>query len=673
MGYGGRTSKGLEFLEKKRAEEMEQASKRRKLEGAQAALENMPDYDPLPASGEIPEYNPEPSYEEGGPSQPLSTSGQPEPNHIEGLPQGWCGCPPMGTPLGFFLPCKTPLGAKHLKKIPDEHHFTPGQCITMAWERFGQEVGLVLDLTNTTRYYDSKDWTEHGIEYVKLPCRGRGQTPEPHSVNAFMWEAMRFQDIMQKSGQPKLMVVHCTHGFNRTGYMIANFIMRVGINVKYSENTLEEALNKFAHTRSPGIYKDHYIEQLYKYHHMRRPSAMKTPSVPAWKGVDSLPGSPGPEAVEEQEQPNDTFQHDDPLGEGIHPEMAEMLQKGVMEACMGNVNQRNLRFPGSQPVSLDLQNMSMLEARRYYVTWKADGTRYMLLIRSDGTYLIDRKFKITRVEMRFPTRDMTPHHFTLLDGEMVVDEDTVSGLRTRRFLVYDLMMSRGKSFIHEGFERRFQTIHDDIIKPRNMDKQNCAAGRISYNYGAELFSTRRKDFWQLQTSQKILNEVIPAMSHESDGLIFQSWQDPYKPGTCDELLKWKFGSHNSVDFLCKLDADGTAGLYLLETRGRRKDHVRLEGARFVIPEGNEFAQSAEECNGKIVECRYLKDEDAWELMRFRVDKGTANAYFVYEKVLKSIKDNITEDKLLKHISHVVGVGRPYDAERKYLAQRGRRP
>jgi hypothetical protein len=85
-----------------------------------------------------------------------------------------------------------------------------------------------------------------------------------------MWEAMRFQDIMQKSGQPKLMVVHCTHGFNRTGYMIANFIMRVGINVKYSENTLEEALNKFAHTRSPGIYKDHYIEQLYKYHHMRR-------------------------------------------------------------------------------------------------------------------------------------------------------------------------------------------------------------------------------------------------------------------------------------------------------------------------------------------------------------------------------------------------------------------
>lgn len=51
---------------------------------------------------------------------------------------------------------------------------------------------------------------------------------------------------------------------------------------------------------------------------------------------------------------------------------------------------------------------------------------------------------------------------------------------------------------------------------------------------------------------QVLDQMIPSMSHESDGLIFQSWQDPYKPGTCDELLKWKFASHNSVDFLLKV-------------------------------------------------------------------------------------------------------------------------
>ncbi len=37
------------------------------------------------------------------------------------------------------------------------------------------------------------------------------------------------------------------------------------------------------------------------------------------------------------------------------------------------------------------------------MTWKADGTRYMLILLRWGTYLVDRKFFITRVQMRWPT------------------------------------------------------------------------------------------------------------------------------------------------------------------------------------------------------------------------------------------------------------------------------
>ena len=36
--------------------------------------------------------------------------------------------------------------------------------------------------------------------------------------------------------------------------------------------------------------------------------------------------------------------------------------------------------PASQPVSLARSNMGLLNERRYWVTWKADGTRYMLLL-----------------------------------------------------------------------------------------------------------------------------------------------------------------------------------------------------------------------------------------------------------------------------------------------------
>lgn len=49
-------------------------------------------------------------------------------------------------------------------------------------------------------------------------------------------------------------------------------------------------------------------------------------------------------------------------------------------------------------------NLQLLRQRYYYATWKADGTRYMMLITGDGCYLIDRKFLFRRINMRFPCR-----------------------------------------------------------------------------------------------------------------------------------------------------------------------------------------------------------------------------------------------------------------------------
>jgi len=52
-------------------------------------------------------------------------------------------------------------------------------------------------------------------------------------------------------------------------------------------------------------------------------------------------------------------------------------------------------------------NLQLLRQRYYYATWKADGTRYMMLITVDGCYLIDRNFNFRRVQMRFPCRNTT--------------------------------------------------------------------------------------------------------------------------------------------------------------------------------------------------------------------------------------------------------------------------
>ena len=53
----------------------------------------------------------------------------------------------------------------------------------------------------------------HACLPVQIPCRGRGQVPEPEAVNTFVWELMSF--YLRSPGA--WAVLHCTHGFNRTG------------------------------------------------------------------------------------------------------------------------------------------------------------------------------------------------------------------------------------------------------------------------------------------------------------------------------------------------------------------------------------------------------------------------------------------------------------------------
>ena len=77
-------------------------------------------------------------------------------------------------------------------------------------------------------------------------------------------------------------------------------------------------------------------------------------------------------------------------------------------------------FPGSQPVSMNRQNIYLLHEKPYRVSWKADGTRYMMLIMSSGEiYFIDRDNSIFQVEgLTFPhvTDCKRTLKDTLLDG-----------------------------------------------------------------------------------------------------------------------------------------------------------------------------------------------------------------------------------------------------------------
>ena len=526
--------------------------------------------------------------------------------------------------------------------------------------------------------------------HQKVLCPPRGRVPSAPSMNHFTYLLVRF--FLECPG--KHVLVHCTHGFNRTGFMIATWLVRRG------GMSVAAALRRVAEARTPGIYKADYISELFRYYHETRPASLVAPLLPAFKvGEPDSPRRDGDELTADgppaEDDPDDPFaptpvgaevgadvEHDTAFGEPIPPEEELEVRQEVMSLARGGRPvgpYERLVFPGSQPVSLDLVNMKGLTARPYLVTWKADGTRYLVFIMPHATYLLDRAFNVRRLQMRWPTPARKPpppgegappppppplvgppHVCTLLDGELVIDEDLTTGVRTRRFLAYDCLAINSKPLVGLPFTDRYRAIEEGLIAPRSRERDAFMQRRPGcvYDYGGELMRVRRKEFWPVGAARSILSKFIPRLSHESDGLILQPAADGYETGTCPDLLKWKYAHMNSVDFKLRVDPAGDVSLLLLETRDlgataadHKKGLVPLKGGEIELG-GRDPADLA----NKIVECAWNGETRKWVFMRVRPDKDTPNAYHVYEKVVKSIEDNITEEVLLAELERGGGSG-----------------
>ncbi|KAG6744211.1 hypothetical protein POTOM_052922 [Populus tomentosa] len=567
----------------------------------------------------------------------------------------WLDCPAFGQEINCIVPSKVPLGEAYNDCIPPDKRYSFKQVL-------GRKLGLVIDLTNTTRYYSTTDLKKEGIKHVKIYCKGHDAVPENTDVNTFVNEVMQF--LSCKKHTEKYILVHCTHGHNRTGYMIVHYLM-------HSQSmSVTQAIQIFADARPPGIYKPDYIDALYSFYQERKPGMFVCPPTPEWKRSSEfdLNGKAVPDDDDDggsaknrhdNHEMDVVMTNDDVLGDEIPNDQLDALRQFCYQMLNLNVPRRGkLIFPGSHPVSLSRDNLPLSRKRYYYATWKADGTRYMMLITVDGCFLIDRDFKFRRVPMRFPCRytnegppDKT-HHFTLLDGEMIIDTLPDSQKQERRYLIYDMMAINQVSVRELPFHDRWKMLEEEVIEPRNYERRK----NPYYRYDLEPFRVRRKDFWLLSTVTKLLKEFIPKLSHDADGLIFQPWDDAYVPRTHEGLLKWKYPEMNSVDFRFEVD-DGDRQLLYLNERGTKK---LMEGPRVAFKAvANHLLGECDDdidpssYSGKIIECSWDSEEHVWVCMRVRTDKSTPNEFNTYMKVMRSIKDNITEDVLLNEIYEII--------------------
>ncbi|XP_029940081.1 RNA/RNP complex-1-interacting phosphatase isoform X2 [Salarias fasciatus] len=141
-----------------------------------------------------------------------------------GVPDRWLDYSSVGNRLDGtrFIAFKVPLKQALTRQLPSSRAFSHWDLLD-ALNRQNQEVGLIIDLTNTARYYRLQDVPE-SLLVVRIRTAGH-QVPSNAAILSFKRTVRKF---LQDNGDNDLLIgVHCTHGLNRTGYLICRYLIDV--------------------------------------------------------------------------------------------------------------------------------------------------------------------------------------------------------------------------------------------------------------------------------------------------------------------------------------------------------------------------------------------------------------------------------------------------------------
>ncbi|XP_042371524.1 RNA/RNP complex-1-interacting phosphatase, partial [Plectropomus leopardus] len=150
-----------------------------------------------------------------------------------------------------FIAFKVPLKQSLNCQLPRSEVFGPWELLD-ALRRDNQELGLIIDLTFTTRYYKLQDVPD-SLLLVKILTAGH-QVPGDDTILSFKRAVRRF--LRENADNDKLIGVHCTHGLNRTGYLICRYLIDVdGMDPR-------DAVQLFNSARGHAVERQNYLDDL---------------------------------------------------------------------------------------------------------------------------------------------------------------------------------------------------------------------------------------------------------------------------------------------------------------------------------------------------------------------------------------------------------------------------
>lgn len=162
----------------------------------------------------------------------------------------WRAVAPVSEPIGgVFRAIKT------LREVDEEH------CPRVFVQRWGGTIKDIVDISHDNPVYDPRGLEAGGIRYHKFPTVSK-VPPSEAEIGGFIELVDKIRVEQKERAKAEgwdegYVGVHCHYGFNRTGFLIACYLVeRCGF-------TAKEAIEEFARARPNGIRHEHFRDRLY--------------------------------------------------------------------------------------------------------------------------------------------------------------------------------------------------------------------------------------------------------------------------------------------------------------------------------------------------------------------------------------------------------------------------
>eukprot|EP00761_Pharyngomonas_kirbyi_P008727 gb/GECH01008739.1/.p1 GENE.gb/GECH01008739.1/~~gb/GECH01008739.1/.p1 ORF type:complete len:700 (+),score=109.25 gb/GECH01008739.1/:1-2100(+) len=300
------------------------------------------------------------------------------------------------------------------------------------------------------------------------------------------------------------------------------------------------------------------------------------------------------------------------------------------------------------------------------------------LVRETGwtfAYAFDRNynFYLCSEEFAFPTERTKKYKNPVFQNVLLLDGEVVYNHRQHRYnyTIYDIVTfceyepDQPHKVAIKSCLKMPMSKRKDIIQYHVVEAHHCFYGYNKLNSPKSL-QILLKHFYQKRDLEQVISfiqrdptsgEYFYKKYNKNDGLIFtpNSIQlYPFQPGTCNNLIKWKWPEKLTADWLVIPLPNGQTVTDAISGREAQfslfyygcKQPIYYRDAHV---EGitKEDMQHINNNQGGILECDFDRQNGVWRKQTIRKDKNTANAFYVIASTLENIIEELGIDEL-KH-------------------------